>query len=75
MTNKLYDLNLLSILMATIILKNGSKREFQRVEYDDTGGSVVAYEDHREVESFPAFHVGSILYEDGRVYIEDEPDE
>lgn len=61
--------------MATIILKNGSKREFQRVEYDDTGGSVVAYEDHVEVESFPAFHVGSILYEDGRVYIEDEPDE
>ncbi|WP_050032852.1 hypothetical protein [Halorubrum halophilum] len=61
--------------MATIVLKNGSKREFQRVEYDDTGGSVVAYEDHREVESFPAFHVGSILYEDGRVYIEDEPGE
>lgn len=58
--------------MPEVILKSGQRREFQRVEIDFDGGSVVAIEDHREVEQFPSFHVGKVVYDDGVVYLEDE---
>jgi hypothetical protein len=61
--------------MAEIVLKNGTRREFSRVSFDVDGGKVVAMEDHREVDSFPAFHVGRIVFDDGVVFVMDDPDE
>lgn len=58
--------------MPEVILTSGQRREFQRVEIDFDGASVVAIEDYQEVEQFPFFHVGKVVYEDGVVYLEDE---
>jgi hypothetical protein len=57
--------------MPEVILTSGQRREFQRIEIDFDGNSVIAVEDHREVEQFPFFHVGKVVYEDGVVYLED----
>ncbi|GGL33950.1 hypothetical protein GCM10009037_16960 [Halarchaeum grantii] len=61
--------------MPTVILTSGQRREFQRVEIDFDGGSVVAIEDHQEVERFPGFHVGKVVYDDGVVFLEDDRDD
>jgi hypothetical protein len=55
-----------------IVLTSGQRREFQRVELDFDGASVVAVEDHREVDRFPFFHVGRVVFDDGVAYIEDD---
>lgn len=61
--------------MAKVKLKSGQTREFQRVEFDKDGGTVKAIEDHQVVDTFPAFHVAALYFEDGVVYVMDEPDE
>lgn len=59
--------------MALIKLKNGTEREFDRVEIDTNGNTIKAYEDHREVDSFHQFHVAFVSFDDGLVYLTDEP--
>lgn len=61
--------------MAKIKLKSGQVREFTRVEFDTNGGTIQGIEDHQVVEEFPAFHVAQIFFDDGKVFIEDEPDD
>jgi hypothetical protein len=58
--------------MPEVILTSGQRREFQRVEIDFDGASVVAIEDHQEIEQFPFFHVGKVVYENGVAYLEDD---
>lgn len=61
--------------MALVKLKSGQTTEYQRVEVDFNGGSVKAFEDHRQVESYPAFHIAYVSFDDGKVFLEDEPPE
>lgn len=58
--------------MPTIILTNGTRKECQRVEIDYSGSSVVEMDSHTEVDTYPFFHVGQVVFDDGTVFIEDD---